>query len=117
MAMLTCRVSDELMSEILKEMAETGKGKTEVITQALEEYLGRGSENAEPKEVKKKPAARAKKAKAAPVEPDPLAVALEAAASGGDVLPVVDSPQYQRPRHDPATCRIHKCGMCVAAKV
>jgi hypothetical protein len=26
------------------------------------------------------------------------------------------TPRPDRPRHDPATCRIYKCGMCAAMK-
>jgi predicted transcriptional regulator len=122
MGMLTCRVSDELMASLNEEARNRGKQRSAVIIEALVEHQRRGgaavSNVVEEITRAKKPAARAKKAKPTIVESDPLTVALELAASGvEDVEIVAESPQYQRPRHDPATCRVRKCGMCAAAKL
>lgn len=102
------RLSDALSQKI----EATGRGKSEVISAAVEAYFNvKATVEQKQPAAERKPAARATKAKlviprgsANPtiVVPDPLAEALELAASGIDVVAVVSE--------EPSGCAKHPGG-------
>ena len=125
----TLRIPVKILDEVERIAHEKERSSAWVINRELRQSLGIVDDEGEvPVETvsraKKEPApkspfvyrGRRGKAEPSPEKPPVASRVRDLLAVPGVTTGSLLSAQYQRPAHDPKTCRLHGCGMCAAAK-